>query len=347
MQRLNVTCTVRELELKQPFTIARGTKEQVANVFVTLENAEGTKGYGEAAPNGRYDEDAESVTRFIGNLPDDFFNDIETGEELEKQLAQQTPQVKSAAAAVEMAWFDLQGKTDGLPLWKLWDAPSNHTPPTSYTIGLDDIGVMREKVSAADEYPVLKVKLGTGPERDREIIRAIREITDKPLRIDANEGWPDPGTAQKQIAFLADQGIELVEQPLPSAMIEQMIALKKYSPLPLVADESFTGSEDLDLIARAFDGINIKLMKTGSLVTARRLIAKAEELDLSVMVGCMIESSLANAAGALIGLGADYVDLDGHLLISDDPAEGLTLDADKQIVLSDNPGLGITIRDVF
>lgn len=342
MPHFNVTCETRELKLKDPFTIARGTKESVSNVFVKL-SGDGESGYGEAGPNARYDEDAEKVTSFIEKLPEDFFDDITSGEQLSDKLSGTSRLVKSAMAAVEMAWLDRYGKTEDESLWKLWSAPSNTTPPTSFTIGLDTPSVMQDKVRAASEFPVLKVKLGT--DRDREIIRAIRVVTGKPIRVDANEGWADIDTAKEHISFLADKNIELVEQPMPSAMIEQMIELKEWSPLSLVADESFTGSEDLDIIARAFDGINIKLMKIGSLVKARRVIAEARKHGLEVMIGCMIESSLAISAGALLGLWADYVDLDGHLLIRNDPVEGPTLDSDKCLVLNDNPGLGVTINN--
>lgn len=341
MSRYDISWETKKLELKQPFTIARGTKKTVSNVFVKL-SAGGVEGLGEAGPNIRYGEDAEKVMGFIKSLSKDFFDDVDTGEQLSDKLLSMPGQVKSAMAALEMAWLDHFGKTKGEPLWRLWDAPSNTTRPTSYTIGLDSREIIQEKVRAASEYPILKVKLGT--DRDRDIISTIRQITNKPIRVDANEGWADIDTAKKQIAFLAEQNIEIVEQPMPSAMIEAMQELKKWSPIPLIADESFTGSENLDVITRAFDGINIKLMKMGSLVKARQVIAKARKRGLSVMVGCMIESSLANAAGALPGLWADYVDLDGHLLIKNDPGKGLTLDSDKCVVLNDRPGLGVSLN---
>lgn len=341
MSHFNIRCETKELALKQPFTIARGTKKSVPNVFVSL-SAEGYKGVGEAGPNARYGEDAQKVTAFIKNLPKGFFEDISAGEDLAAKLAARQPQVKAAMAAVEMAWLDWWGKKHEKPLWRLWEGTTNSTPPTSYTIGLDTLEVMQEKVRAAPAYPILKVKLGTG--QDHDIIKAIREITDKPIRVDANEGWKSLDEAKEQISFLADQDIEIVEQPMPSAMTDKMKTLKRWSPLPLMADESFKGDEDLDEIAEAFHGINIKLMKIGSLIKAREVIAEARKRDLNIMIGCMIESSLANAAGALLGLWADYVDLDGHLLIADDPFTGIKLDQEKRLVLSEKPGLGVSVN---
>lgn len=336
MSRFKIEHYVSELRLDQPFTISRGTKTNVRNVIVKL-TADGITGYGEAGPNKRYDEDAEKVSNVLKGLPEDLLDEVETNNQLTEKLEEYT--IQSAKTAIEMAWLDWWGKKLHKPLWKLWNTPSNKTPPTSYTIGLDEIEVMQQKVEAASEYPILKVKLGT--DRDREIIKGIREVTDKPIRVDANEGWKDLDAAKEHIAFLESRNIELVEQPMPSRMTDELAVLKRWSPLPLIADESFMGAEDLDNIAEQFDGINIKLMKIGSLYKARKVIEEAGERGLRVMVGCMIESSLAISAGALIGSWADYVDLDGFLLIRDDPFQGLRLTGDKEIILEDHPGLGV------
>lgn len=338
MPRFKLDYEVVELQLKQVFTIARGSKPSVNNVFIRL-TADGITGYGEAAPNTRYDEDAAKVEEFLDSLPNDFFDEINSAEELVKQLHNDNNQIASAKAAVEMAWLDWWGKSEQQPLWKLWGAPVNIGPVTSFTIGLDELDVMQQKVQQADAYPILKVKLGT--ERDREIIKAIREVTAKPLRVDANEGWETLGEAKAAIRFLSDQNIEMVEQPMPTNCFEEMVELKAYSPLPLCADESFEGEENMEVIERAFDIINIKLMKTGSLVKAKKIIERAREVGLQVMIGCMIESSVANTAGALLSLWADYADLDGHLLIADDPFEGLKLNKQKQILVTEAPGLGL------
>lgn len=335
---------VVDLILKQPFTISRGTKEKVTNVFVELSGGLHT-GYGEAAPNTRYDEDAEKVLGYLKTIPPAFFDDIETIEQFISKLDahnQSHQPVKSAEAALEMAWLDWWGKSRQQPLWKIWEAPSRTGPVTSYTIGLDEVELMQQKVKAAFEYPIYKVKLGT--ERDKEIIKALREVTDKPIRVDANEGWTSLEEAKRMIGFLADHNIELVEQPMPARQFSNLKKLKAFSPLPLCADESFTGTESLAEVSEAFDIINIKLMKTGSLIKAKDIIKEAKTYNLQIMIGCMIESSIANTAGALLSLWADYADLDGHLLIKNDPATGLTLTKNKEIKLLDKPGLGVKIK---
>lgn len=331
------------LSLRQPFTISRGTKSKVENVFLKL-SADGETGYGEAAPNIRYDEDAGKVMQFLEALPGNFFEGIDTSEKLVKTLDEfssgraPAQSIQSAKSAIEMAWIDWYAKKRGQPLWKMWDASTIKGPQTSYTIGLDDIEVMQQKVRDAADYPIYKVKLGT--DRDKAIIKGIREVTDKPIRVDANEGWHSIREAREMIRFLKDQNIELVEQPMPASQIGEMAELKKDAVLPLCADESFMGDEPLEEIARSFDIINIKLMKIGSLVKSLSVINRAKELGLKVMIGCMIESSLANTAGAVLSLWADYADLDGHLLINDDPYRGLMLDKNKTIMLNERAGLG-------
>src|SRR5699024_9606172 len=339
MSRFDLDYHIAKLELAQPFTIARGTKKTVPNVIVKLSKNDIT-GYDEADPNKRYGEDALKVSDFLKQLPVTFFDDINTARQLAAKLDERTS-LQSAKSAVEMAWWDWQAKKEDQPLWKRWNLSSNKTPATSYTIGLDAVEVMQQKVEAAEDYPILKVKLGTG--RDREIITAIREVTGKAIRVDANEGWESLDEAKRQITFLADQNIELVEQPMPASMSAEMKQLKRWSPLPLMADESFKGDEDLNEVAQSFHGINIKLSKMGSLTKAMDVIQQARERKLEVMIGCMISSSLAIAAGALLGVQADYVDLDGHLLITSDPFEGLRLDQQKQVILSDRPGLGVSV----
>lgn len=344
MADFELTWNIIPLQLREVFTISRGSKSEVRNVFIRL-SKDGITGFGEAGPNTRYDETTEKVIQYLESLPPGFFDDIEKAIELPQKLdkwdqSQSRESVQSAKAAIEMAWLDWWAKLQNKSLWKLWGNESPIGPVTSFTIGLDTPANMQDKIKKAAQYPIYKIKLGT--DHDREIIEAIREVTDKPLRVDANEGWKTIEQAKKEIEFLSDKNIELVEQPMPSSELKVMKELKSWSPLPLAADESFIGDENLEEIAEAFDIINIKLMKIGSLVKAREVIQKAKSLGLKVMIGCMIESSLANAAGTLLALQADYADLDGHLLINNDPFEGLKIDKEAKIMLSGKAGFGVS-----
>jgi len=342
MTEFNLSFHRRTLTLEHPFTIARGTKAAVDNVFVELQ-ADNITGFGEAGPNIRYGEDAGKVMDFLRLAAPDGILKLESPGELDQNITNLPNYTRSGHAAIEMAWWDWHGKKEAQPLWKLWGMQDNKGPVTSFTIGLDDIGVMQEKTEKASEYPILKVKLGT--ENDKEIISALREVTDKPIRIDANEGWKTVDVAIAMIEWLADKNIELIEQPMPSDMIREMKEVKNRSPLPLVADESFTGDEPLNQIKECFHVINIKLMKIGSLFKGRQKIMESRKLGLKCMIGCMVESSLANSAGGLLALDTEFADLDGHLLISDDPCEGLSLSERKEIILPERPGLGVILKN--
>lgn len=346
MSHFDIKWEIKPLKLKEVFTISRSSRSEVPVVFLAL-SKDGITGYGEASPNSRYDETPGKVTKYFEELPIDFFDEIKSAKDLAAKLdemdrsrsVKSAQSVQSAKSAVEMAWLDWWGKSQDQPLWKLWGERSPLGPVTSFTIGIDTPEKMQQKVLDAEKYPVYKIKLGT--DHDRELIAAIREVTDKPMRVDANEGWKTLEQAKREIEFLATQNIELIEQPMPAAEFELMRELKEWSPLPLCADESFMGDENLEELSEAFHIINIKLMKIGSLTKARKVMEAAHNLGLKVMIGCMIESSLANAAGALLALKADYADLDGHLLISNDPFKGLKVDEKGRVILSDEAGFGV------
>lgn len=338
MSRFSISWEHYSLKLKHVFTISRSSRIEVPVLFFKLEK-EGIVGYGEASPNTRYDESPEKVEAVFSSINPEYFDGIETPEQVEVMLDGLNLPINAARFAIEMAWLDWWAKSQNQPLWKLWGVESPVGPVTSFTIGIDTTENMVEKVKEADQYPVYKVKLGT--DRDREIIEAIRSVTNKPIRVDANEGWKSVDQAETEIHFLNQNNIELIEQPMPSVQLHDMIQLKAVATVPLAADESFIGDEDLTELSQAFHVINIKLMKIASLVKAKRVLDKAHELGMQVMVGCMIESSLGNAAGAVLGLWADYVDLDGHVLISNDPFTGLIINEEGKIQLSDRPGFGV------
>jgi L-alanine-DL-glutamate epimerase-like enolase superfamily enzyme len=250
------------------------------------------------------------------------------------------PGQRSAQAAVDTALHDLAGQRFGAPLYEVLGLDPRTTPETSFTIGLDSPDVVVEKVKEAAAYPILKVKMGS--DDDRAVLTAVRDSTRQRLRVDANEGWTPDG-ALERLEWLARLGVELVEQPLPEAQIEETRALRRASPLPFYADESVHTAEDIPRLAGAFDGINVKLMKCGGIAEALRMIAVARAHGMKVMLGCMIESSVAITAAAHVSPLVDTADLDGNLLLEEDPFEGVRVEGGR-LVLPDAPGLGVKPR---
>jgi L-alanine-DL-glutamate epimerase-like enolase superfamily enzyme len=341
-----IQTSVKRLLLTHPFGIARGIKTHVDCVFVAL-TADGYTGYGEASPNARYGETPENVKEIIEAAarvwPWAHHHDYAVIDAfLEQHFG---GNLQAGRAALDMAWWDWFGKKNNLPLQTIWNAPTSLGPVSSFTIGLDSEEIILKKLDEAASFPVLKVKLGAS--NDDEIMRLVRKHTSKTIRVDANEGWKDLQTAKARISILADLGVEFVEQPMPANCISEMIALKKWSPLPLIADESLSGKVDLDSIATQFHGINIKLMKCGGPGPAMRLMAQARRKGLYVLIGCMIESSLANSAAGVVSLWADYADIDGFKLISNDPCTGLEWTQDARIALKNTPGFGVHWNQAF
>jgi L-alanine-DL-glutamate epimerase-like enolase superfamily enzyme len=337
---MNITWSIVDLHLRHAFTIARGSSTVRGSVIVACEQ-DGIIGYGEAAPIARYDESPESAAGFLATLdPVKLSNPFA----LEQSLAYvdaAAPGQAAAKAAVDIALHDWVGKRLGIPLWKLWGLTPTNAPLSSITIGIDSPAVVEQKLKEAELYPILKVKVGVP--RDMEIIKLIRRHTEKTIWADANEGWQGREEALAKMHMLADERVALVEQPLPAAQLEDLRWLKERSPLPLIADESARSLADLPRIHAAFDGINIKLMKCAGLREAVRMIHAARALGLKVMLGCMIESSIGIAAAAHLSPLADFADLDGNILITDDPFEGLERTAGR-IMLGERPGLGVHPR---
>lgn len=341
MTRFSLRYSPLNLTLRHTFTISRWSRDIAPNVLVELE-ADGIVGLGEASPNARYDESQESCMAWLAKFDTAAIKNPFDVEALLATMETYGRGNYSAKVALEMALYDWIGKKLGVPLYDLWNAPSNIGPQTCFTVGIDETEKLPGRVKEADPYPVLKIKLGT--DRDKEIIRTIRTVTDKPIWIDANEGWKDLETAKDHIRFLADQNVQMIEQPMPASMKSELAELKKFSPIITMADESFTGRESVEELAQCFHGINLKLMKTGSLRRAMQLIHRGRKAGLQIMIGCMIESSLANTAAALISLWCDYADLDGHLLIKDDPYKGLAFNDDNNVYLPELPGMGVIPR---
>lgn len=341
---LRLTRRPFELALRETWTIARNSSSHKTNVLVTLSH-EGLEGLGEAAPNVRYGEDWRSVVAAIdaaGVLPVPG-SPTASGcyDGIIDRLAEALPGAPAARAAIDLALHDLAGRHAGIPVFKRFGADPARMPPTSYSIGLDTPAAMQAKVRAASGFASFKVKVGRGD--DRATLEAIRAVTDKPLIVDANEAWTDRSQALDMIRFMAGIGVTLVEQPLPAADRDGARWLHERSPLPLVADEAVLGADDLDDLVGACAVVNVKLQKTGGLRAAARLIERARALGFGVMIGCMIESSLGITAAAHLAPLCDYADLDGHLLIQDDPFVGARLEG-ARLALPEGPGLGVVSR---
>ena len=335
---LRLDSEVITLKTKHPFTIARGGSSDYRVVWVRLTAADGTEGWGEADPSSYYGETADTVLaalpKLAALLPDDPF-DLE---DAERRIAAAAPTQSGAVrAALSAALHDLVGKRLGQPLWRLWGLSTGRIPVSSFTIGLDTPERMQAKVREADQYPVLKIKLGT--DRDEAILQTIRAATDKPLRVDANAGWSRE-RALAMLPVLKDYGVEFLEQPLAPDDLEGLATLKRRAVLPIVVDESCIVAKDIPRVAASVDGINIKLAKCGSLREALRMIAAARAHGLLVMVGCMIETSLGITAAAHFTPLVDAADLDGAALTANDPFVGASIDGGR-ISLPDLPGLGV------
>jgi L-alanine-DL-glutamate epimerase-like enolase superfamily enzyme len=328
----------KRLELAHTWTIARNSSNFKNNVFVKLEK-DGIVGIGEAAPNVRYGENADLTTKRIKEAGQifkttDFYQYIDIKNLLSEKIVDQN----CARAALDVALMDWVGKALGAPLYKLWGLNTSSAPRTSFSIGIDAPEVIKQKVTEAAEYPLLKIKVGK--ENDKEIIAAVRSVTDKPLRVDANEGWKSKEVALEKIKWLKSEGVEFIEQPLPSDMLEETAWLRDKVDMPIIADEAVKTAADIPKLATAYDGINIKLMKAGGTLEALRMIQMAKALNLKIMLGCMIESSVAITAAAHLAPYVDYADLDGNLLISNDPFSGVKVN-NGRFVYNEKPGLGV------
>jgi len=311
-QGLRMEIEVLELRTKHPFIIARGGQSDYRTVWVRLKDGDGNEGWGEAAPTRFYGETTETVLAALDtygtHLPDDPF-DLEEAERRWEETLHRNP---AARAALSSALHDLVGKRLGVPLYRLWGLDPAKAPRSTFTIGIDQSERMRAKVREAEQYPILKIKLGT--DRDVEILRTIRDSTDREIRVDANCGWTLKQTV-RMLPVLEEFGVTVLEQPLPPDQLDGLGEIRRRADIPVIADESCETAADIPPLVGKVDGINIKLAKCGSLREAIRMIAIARAHGMTVMVGCMIESSIGITAAAHFTPLVDIVDLDGAALL--------------------------------
>ena len=335
---MEVSARIVQLRLAETFVISRESTD-VADVVHVAITHDGVTGYGEAAPIARYDETVASALAFVeargGLLGDDPF----ALEEIGGRLAE-APREQAAKSAIDAALHDLQGKLLGVPAWRLLGLPRTG-PPTSWTVWLGDPDDMaRRAEAAAPRFRRLKLKLGAGDGLDVERVRAVRGVTDVPLQVDVNEAW-SLDEALDAVTRLAELGVEYIEQPLPAGA-EGGRELKERSPIPIYVDEDCHTLSDVAACAEIAHGINIKLAKSGGIREGIRMAHAARAFGLGVMLGCMIESGLGIAAGCCVAPLCDHVDLDGNLLLADDPCPGVAFTGGVQIP-SDGPGLGVRV----
>lgn len=329
------------LNLRHTWTTTMSSSEFRDTLHLKL-TRDGLTGIGEGAPIVRYKESAETAQRAVQGVADL----LRAGNPLhfEKLLAQVFSRIEgewAAKSAIDIAVMDWVGQKLGVPVHRLFGLDPADAPVTTFSIGIDTPEVTRQKTREAEPYPVLKVKVGL--DTDEATIEAVRSVTKKPLRVDANEGWTDKEVARRKIKWLETQGVEFIEQPMPAAMHEEQKWLRSQVDLPIFADESCLHPSDIPKLAEAYDGVNVKLDKVGGIQQAYRAIVMAKTLGMKVMLGCMISSSATITAAAQLSPLVDYADLDGHLLIANDPYVGVTVEHGK-LVLPQGNGLGLRRR---
>jgi L-alanine-DL-glutamate epimerase-like enolase superfamily enzyme len=320
------------LDLRTTWRIAHGASDQRFNVIVRIGD-DMLSGIGEAAGVPQHNESQSGILEYLSTLPEIQWDPYD----MENILNSLPPGSRAGRAAIDMALHDLLGKQLGQPLYRILGLDPSKIPPTSFTIAIDDPQVMAERARAS-AWPVIKVKLGS-PD-DEAIVSAIRHATDARLRVDANSGWTRE-QAVDLIPRLAQYNLEFVEQPLPPQDIEGLRWLRQQKlGLPIFADESVRDSHEVAALAGAVDGVVIKVLKTCGIREALRAIHTARALDMQVMISCMVETSVAVTAAAHLAPLCDFADLDGPLLIRNDPYKGVTYEG-ARMILPDRPGLGL------
>ncbi|MGA3244072.1 MAG: dipeptide epimerase [Bacteroidota bacterium] len=325
------------LELRHVFTIATSSRTTTPVMLTEIEY-DGVIGYGEASMPPYLGESQEGAAAFLSKINIEKYDNPFEMETILNDIDIIATGNPAAKAAVDIALHDLVGKLMNQPWYNIWGFKKSATPYTSFTIGIDKEDVVRQKTKEAAEYKVLKVKLGR--DTDKMMIETIRSVTDKPITVDVNQGWKDRSFALDMIHWLKEKGVVFVEQPMPKEQIEDMAWLTERSPLPTFGDEGVQRLADVKKAHGVYNGINIKLMKSTGMREAHKMLMLARALDMKVMVGCMTETSCGISAASHLSPMVDYADLDGALLISNDPYDGTKI-VDGKVTLTDRPGIGV------
>lgn len=338
--RLNLTFEPYELKLRHAFNLARSQRTTTPDVQVRIEY-DGVTGYGEASMPPYLGENVESVCKFLSSLDLGQFADPFRIEDIHEYMDSVAPANRAAKASVDIALHDLTGKIMGQPWYKIWGLNPEKAPNTSFTISYDaDPTEMAAKIAETAPFKVVKVKMGVG--HDKETVEALRRVSDVAICVDANQGWTDKEQALEMCEWLAERNCLFVEQPMPKEMIEETAWVRERSPLPLIADEFMQRLPDVKHAAEAYDGINIKLMKSTGMHEAYKMATLARALGMKVMLGCMTETSCAVTAAAQLSPMVDWADLDGNLLIANDRFDGIKI-VDGKVTIPDRPGIGVEL----
>jgi len=328
------------IELKHVFTVAAMSRSTTPVMMVEVEK-DGLIGYGEASMPPYLGESHETAKSFLSKVDLKKYGDPVAFDDILHDIDALASGNHAAKAAVDIALHDWVGKKLGFAWYQVWGLDPAKTPVTTFTIGIDKPEVVRQKTKEADIYKVLKVKLGK--DNDKEMIETIREVTDKPIRADANQGWKDKTYALKMIEWLATKNVEFIEQPMPKEMVEEHVWLKERSPMPIIGDESVIRLPDVRKAWGVYHGINIKLMKCTGMQEAYKMIQLARGLDMKVMLGCMTETTCAISAATQLSPLVDFADLDGAALITNDLFDGATI-VDGRMKMPRGSGIGLTKR---
>ena len=326
-----------ELELKYPFTIARFSRTSTPVMLLNISH-EGFTGYGEASMVPYMGESIESATRFLAGLDLSWLKHPFDFEEVMAYLDQKSPGNPNIKAAIDIALHDLAGKIENIACYRMFGAEPAQMPETSYTLGIDTPEMIIRKLQDAGDCRIIKVKLGR--DNDKELINTIRSVTDKPLFIDANQGWTDRQQGLDMACWLGEQGALLIEQPMPKEDLDSNAWITERSPVPIIADEAVQRFADVDKVKGAYHGINMKLMKSAGMAEGYRMIKRAKELDMKVLIGCMSETSCGTLAGAALAPLCDWADLDGPFLTKNNPYKDPEF-KDGKWILKDTAGLGV------
>ena len=326
-----------DLPLYRPFTISRGSHTLARNILVEIEH-EGITGRGEGAPNLRYGQSQTSALAAFEDFHPPPHSTPYHIEDLTGSFSAHAPGQSAARCALESALWDWVGLSGNRPLCRLLALDPHSLPPSSFTISIDNLRGLAERIQEAKDWPILKLKLAGG-DHDQRAVEELRRWTRKPFRVDVNEAWSED-EAEEKIPWLHHWGCELIEQPLPAGQLEAVRRIRENSPVPLIADEDAYDLEAISQLEGVYDGVNVKLMKAGGVREAVAMIHTARGLGLEVMLGCFVESSLGIAAAAHLSPLARWCDLDGAALLEDDPFRPPLVSAGV-IRIPTQPGLGV------